>query len=68
MAEYRALFEVLTVTPALRQLIASSASAQALEAYPQTGTGTLLKMAVAPLSKSMTSFEEYCVLGMPHER
>ncbi|TGC05423.1 type II secretion system protein GspE, partial [Salmonella enterica subsp. enterica serovar Enteritidis] len=35
-----ALFEVLTVTPALRQLIASGASAQALEAHlQQTGTG-----------------------------
>lgn len=65
-----ALFEVLTVTPALRQLIASGASAQALEAHlQQTGTGTLFENGCRAVEQGMTSFEEILrVLGMPHER
>ncbi|EAB6471777.1 type II secretion system protein GspE [Salmonella enterica subsp. enterica] len=65
-----ALFEVLTVTPTLRQLIASGASAQALEAHlQQTGTGTLFENGCRAVEQGMTSFEEILrVLGMPHER
>ncbi|SUI04103.1 protein transport protein HofB [Salmonella enterica subsp. indica] len=61
-----ALFEVLTVTPALRQLIASGASAQALEAHlQQTGIGTLFENGCHAVEQGMTSFEEILrVLGM----
>ncbi|EGP6821168.1 type II secretion system protein GspE [Salmonella enterica] len=64
-----ALFEVLTVTPALRQLIASGASAQALEAHlQQTGTGTLFENGCRAVEQGMTSFEEILrVLGMLHD-
>ncbi|SUH17738.1 type IV pilin biogenesis protein [Salmonella enterica subsp. enterica] len=45
--------------PALRQLIASGASAQALEAHlQQTGTGTLFENGCRAVEQGMTSFEE----------
>lgn len=63
-----ALFEVLPVTPALRQSIANGTSVDAVEsAAQQLGMSTLFENGCQAVEQGLTTFEELIrVLGMPH--
>lgn len=62
-----ALFEVLPITPVIRQLISANTDVESLETHArQAGMRTLLKTAAA-VEQGLTTFEELIrVLGMPH--
>lgn len=62
-----ALFEVLPITPVIRQLISANTDVESLETHArQAGMCTLLKTAAA-VEQGLTTFEELIrVLGMPH--
>ncbi len=63
-----ALFEVLPVTPALRQSIANGTSVDGVEANAQQlGMSTLFENGCKAVEQGLTTFEELIrVLGMPH--
>ena len=63
-----ALFEVLPVTPALRQRIASDTSIDVIESEAQqAGMSTLFENGCQAVEQGLTTFEELLrVLGMPH--
>ena len=63
-----ALFEVLPVTPALRQSIASGTSVDEVESdAQQSGMRTLFENGCQAVEQGLTTFEELIrVLGMPH--
>ena len=63
-----ALFEVLPVTPALRQSIANGTSAEEVESdAKQLGMSTLFETGCQAVEQGLTTFEELIrVLGMPH--
>ncbi|MEG1124267.1 MAG: type II secretion system protein GspE [Citrobacter sp.] len=63
-----ALFEVLPVTPALRQLIASGTTADVVESdAQQAGMHSLFESGYLAVERGLTTFEELIrVLGMPH--
>lgn len=65
-----ALFEVLLVTPALRQSIASGTSVDEVESdAQQSGMRTLFENGCQAVEQGLTTFEELIrVLGMPHVR
>lgn len=65
-----ALFEVLPVTPALRQSIASGTSVDEVESdAQQSGMRTLFENGCQAVEQGLTTFEELIrVLGMPHVR
>ncbi|POT55937.1 type II secretion system protein GspE [Citrobacter amalonaticus] len=65
-----ALFEVLPITPALRQRIANDTDIETLETYAQqAGMRTLFDNGCLAVEKGLTTFEELIrILGMPHER
>lgn len=53
-----ALFEVLPITPVIRQLISANTDVESLETHArQAGMRTLLKTAARPWSKGLTTFE-----------
>jgi protein transport protein HofB len=62
-----ALFEVLPVTPALRQSIASSTSVDGVDSDAQLSGSTLFGNGCQAVEQGLTTFEELIrVLGMPH--
>ena len=63
-----ALFEVLPVTPALRQSIANGTSVDGVESNAQQlGMSTLFENGCKAVEQGLTTFEELVrVLGMPH--
>lgn len=63
-----ALFEVLPITPALRQRIASGTAAEDLECYArEEGMTSLFSSGCRAVEDGLTTFEELIrVLGMPH--
>ncbi|MBJ8809376.1 MULTISPECIES: type II secretion system protein GspE [Citrobacter] len=63
-----ALFEVLPVTPALRQLLINNATVEALESCArQEGMSTLFENGCHAVEQGLTTFEELLrVLGLPH--
>ena len=63
-----ALFEVLPITPAIRQLISSNAEVGSLETHARrTGMRTLFENGCLAVEQGLTTFEELIrVLGMPH--
>lgn len=63
-----ALFEVLPVTPALRQLIANGTDIETLESHAQqAGMRSLFDNGCQAVEQGLTTFEELIrVLGMPH--
>lgn len=62
-----ALFEVLPVTPALRQSIASGTSADGVESDAQLSGRTLFENGCQAVEQGLTTYEELIrVLGMPH--
>ncbi|MBJ3592729.1 type II secretion system protein GspE [Salmonella enterica subsp. enterica serovar Saintpaul] len=65
-----ALFEVLTITPGLRQRIASGISADEVESdAQQAGMRTLFANGCLAVEQGLTTVEELIrVLGMPHAR
>ena len=66
---HTALFEVLPVTPALRQSIASDAPVDGVEPDAQLSGRTLFENGCQAVEQGLTTFEELIrVLGMPHVR
>lgn len=64
-----ALFEVLPVTPALRQSIASGTPVDGVEPDAQLSGRTLFENGCQAVEQGLTTFEELIrVLGMPHVR
>ena len=64
-----ALFEVLPVTPVLRQSIASDAPVDGVEPDAQLSGRTLFENGCQAVEQGLTTFEELIrVLGMPHVR
>ena len=62
-----ALFEVLPVTPALRQNIASGTSTDGVESDAQLSGRTLFENGCQAVEQGLTTYEELIrVLGMPH--
>jgi protein transport protein HofB len=62
-----ALFEVLPVTPALRQSIASSTSVDGVDSDAQLSGSTLFGNGCQAVEQGLTTYEELIrVLGMPH--
>ncbi|RZN51316.1 type II secretion system protein GspE [Escherichia sp. E13S3] len=63
-----ALFEVLPITPAIRQLISSNTEVESLETHARrTGMRTLFENGCLAVEQGLTTFEELIrVLGMPH--
>ncbi|WP_336218513.1 type II secretion system protein GspE [Citrobacter amalonaticus] len=64
-----ALFELLSITPELRQHIAGNASAEALEMQArQAGMSTLFESGCRAVDEGLTTFEEVVrILGMPND-
>ena len=65
-----ALFEVLPVTPTVRQLIANGTTADGVESDArQAGMNSLFENGCQAVEQGLTTFEELIrVLGMPHAR
>jgi len=63
-----ALFEVLPITPTIRQLISSNTEIESLETHARrTGMRTLFENGCLAVEQGLTTFEELIrVLGMPH--
>ncbi|MDC9733452.1 type II secretion system protein GspE, partial [Proteus mirabilis] len=63
-----ALFEVLPITPVIRQLISANTDVQSLETHArQAGMCTLFENGCLAVEQGLTTFEELIrVLGMPH--
>lgn len=63
-----ALFEVLPITPAIRQLISANTEVESLETHArQAGMRTLFENGCLAVEQGLTTFEELIrVLGMPH--
>lgn len=65
-----ALFEVLPITPTVRQLIANGTTADVVESGAhQAGMNSLFENGCQAVERGLTTFEELIrVLGMPHAR
>lgn len=63
-----ALFEVLPITPVIRQLISANTDVESLETHArQAGMCTLFENGCLAVEQGLTTFEELIrVLGMPH--
>ena len=63
-----ALFEVLPITPVIRQLISANTDVESLETHArQAGMRTLFENGCLAVEQGLTTFEELIrVLGMPH--
>ncbi|EEZ1641789.1 Flp pilus assembly complex ATPase component [Escherichia coli] len=63
-----ALFEVLPITPVIRQLISANTDVESLETHArQAGMRTLFENDCLAVEQGLTTFEELIrVLGMPH--
>ncbi|MFX4171647.1 type II secretion system protein GspE, partial [Escherichia coli] len=63
-----ALFEVLPITPVIRQLISANTDVESLEMHArQAGMRTLFENGCLAVEQGLTTFEELIrVLGMPH--
>ncbi|MFO9783722.1 ATPase, T2SS/T4P/T4SS family [Escherichia sp. WS568] len=63
-----ALFEVLPITPIIRQLISANTDVESLETHArQAGMRTLFENGCLAVEQGLTTFEELIrVLGMPH--
>lgn len=63
-----ALFEVLPITPVIRQLISANTDVESLETHArQAGMRTLFENGCLDVEQGLTTFEELIrVLGMPH--
>lgn len=68
LPRFTALFEVLPITPVIRQLISANTDVESLETHArQAGMRTLFENGCLAVEQGLTTFEELIrVLGMPH--